>query len=116
MASRRVPPNRQLERELWDEGHDLVVGVDEVGRGSWAGPLMVGAAVLPKDKRVNGVRDSKLLSEAEREALFDRIASWCVAWSVGSASQQECDELGMAEAQRVAARRAIDGLGVDVGA
>ena len=48
----------------------------------------------------------------EREALFDRIAGWCVAWSVGSASQQECDELGMAEAQRLATRRAIDGLGV----
>ncbi len=73
---------------------------------------MVGAAILPRDSRVNGVRDSKLLTEAEREKLFDRIAGWCMAWAVGSASQQECDELGMAEAQRVATRRAVAALGV----
>src|SRR5690606_27750760 len=69
--------------------------------------------ILPPDKRVLGVRDSKLLTEADRERLFDRIATWCVAWSVGSASQEECDELGMAAAQRLAWRRAIDGLGVE---
>jgi ribonuclease HII len=90
----------------------VVVGVDEVGRGAWAGPLTIGAAVLPKDRRVLKVRDSKMLTEAEREALFDRIARWCAAWSVGHASQIECDELGMSEAQRLAARRAIEGLGV----
>ncbi len=77
---------------------------------------MVGAAVLPRVSRVNGVRDSKMLREQEREYLFDRLASWCDAWSVGAASQQECDELGMAEAQRIAARRAIEGLGVTVDA
>ena len=105
-------PNRRLEQELWDDGFDVVVGIDEVGRGAWAGPLMVGAAVLPRQRRVNGVRDSKMLTEARREELFDRVAGWCSAWAVGAASQQECDELGMAEAQRVAARRAVDGLGV----
>ena len=97
---------------MWARGHDVVVGIDEVGRGAWAGPLMVGAAILPRDTRVNGVRDSKLLSEREREFLFDRIADWCVAWSVGAASQEECDRLGMSVAQKLAARRAIDGLGV----
>ena len=108
----RPTPNRKLEQELWDDGFDLVVGVDEVGRGAWAGPLMVGAAVLPRHKRVNGVRDSKMLSEARREELFDRVADWCEAWSVGAASHTECDELGMAEAQRLAARRAVEGLGI----
>ena len=97
---------------MWDEGHDVVVGVDEVGRGAWAGPIMVGAAVLPRDKRVYKVRDSKMLTEAERERLFDRIAGWCRAWAVGAASQVECDELGMSAAQKLAARRAIDGLGL----
>jgi ribonuclease HII len=53
-----------------------------------------------------------MLTEAEREALFDRIAAWCVTWAVGAASQVECDTLGMAEAQRLAARRALDGLAV----
>lgn len=105
-------PTRQIEKELWAAGHEVVVGIDEVGRGAWAGPLMVGAAILPREKRVNGVRDSKVLTETNREFLFDRIASWCDAWAVGGASQEECDELGMAAAQKLAAQRAIEALGV----
>ena len=105
-------PSLGVEHELWDAGFVNVVGVDEVGRGSWAGPLSVGAAIIPRDRRVYKIRDSKLLTETEREAMFSRIADWCVAWCVGHASQEECDELGMSEAQRLAARRAIEGLGV----
>jgi len=105
-------PTRQIEKELWAAGHEMIVGIDEVGRGAWAGPLMVGAAILPRERRVNGVRDSKVLTEKNREFLFDRIAAWCLAWAVGGASQEECDELGMAAAQRLATRRAIEGLGV----
>ncbi len=111
MSPRRPVPSLGLEREGWAAGHEVVVGVDEVGRGSWAGPLTVGAAVVPRDRRVYGVRDSKMLPEPERERLFERIARWCT-WAVGSATQVECDGLGMAAAQRLAARRALDGLGV----
>ncbi|HAP78405.1 MAG TPA: ribonuclease HII [Acidimicrobiaceae bacterium] len=109
MAPGRAP-TRRIEKELWADGHQVVVGIDEVGRGAWAGPLTVGAAVLPTDKRVLGVRDSKVLTEAAREQLFERVAGWCLAWGVGSASQVECDELGMADAQRLAARRAIEAV------
>ncbi len=112
MASRGRAPTRTIERELWERGLEVVVGLDEVGRGAWAGPLAVGAAILPRHTRVNGIRDSKLLTEVERERLFDRIATWCTAWNVGTASQEECDELGMAAAQRLATRRALDGLDV----
>ena len=111
-ALKRRAPGLGMERELWAQGHSVVVGVDEVGRGAWAGPLTIGVAVVPQDRRVNKIRDSKMLTEREREALFDRIADWCVAWNVGHASHDECDELGMSEAQRLAARRALDGLGV----
>ncbi|MEZ5142304.1 MAG: ribonuclease HII [Acidimicrobiales bacterium] len=111
-ALRAQAPTRDAERQLWAEGFDVVVGMDEVGRGSWAGPLVVGAAVIPKDRRIVGVRDSKMLTEAEREAVFDKVAAWCDAWAVGAASQPECDELGMSAAQKLAARRALDGLGV----
>lgn len=111
-ALKRSSPSLAVERELWAAGHEVVVGVDEVGRGSWAGPLSVGAAVVPKDRRVYKIRDSKALTEPEREALFDRVADWCVAWSVGHVSHTECDQLGMSAAQKLAARRAIDGLGV----
>ncbi|MDP8958877.1 MAG: ribonuclease HII [Actinomycetota bacterium] len=105
-------PNLSVEQELWETGHSLVVGMDEVGRGAWAGPISVGAAVIPRHRRVYKVRDSKMLTEDEREALLERISDWCSAWSVGHATHEECDELGMSEAQRLAARRAMDGLGV----
>src|SRR5689334_22159648 len=105
-------PGLAVERELWAAGHQVVVGVDEVGRGSWAGPLSVGAAVVPKDRRVYKIRDSKMLTEAERELMFDRIASWCVTWAVGHASQEECDSLGMSAAQKLAADRALEALGM----
>lgn len=109
---RKQPPGLALERQLWGSGEKVVVGVDEVGRGAWAGPLSVGAAVIPVDRRVYKVRDSKMLSEDEREALFARIADWCVTWSVGHASPAECDELGMSDAQKLAAQRAIELLDV----
>ena len=112
-AIRARAPGLAVERALWSGGHDLVVGVDEVGRGAWAGPISVGAAVVPRSRRVYKIRDSKLLMESEREALFDRIAGWCSTWAVGHASAQECDDLGMSEAQRRAARRAIDALGIE---
>jgi ribonuclease HII len=112
-ALKARPPTLTVERELWAAGHQVVVGVDEVGRGSWAGPLSVGAAVVPHDRRVYKIRDSKMLTEREREAMFERIAEWCVAWAVGHASQPECDELGMSAAQKLAAARAIEGLGVE---
>lgn len=109
---KRQAPGLSVERELWVDDSTIVVGVDEVGRGAWAGPLSVGAAVVPKDKRVYKIRDSKMLTETERETMFERVADWCQAWSVGHATFEECDELGMSEAQRLAARRAIAGLGV----
>ncbi|MGQ0849677.1 MAG: ribonuclease HII [Actinomycetota bacterium] len=106
------PPGIGIERELWAAGKRVVVGMDEVGRGSWAGPLSVGAAVIPANRRVYKIRDSKLLTEGERGAIFDRIAGWCQAWAVGHATPAECDELGMSAAQRLAARRALDRLGI----
>jgi ribonuclease HII len=109
---KRKAPGLAIEREYWEAGAEVVVGVDEVGRGAWAGPLTIGAVVVPKDRRVYKIRDSKMLTEHEREALFDRVADWVEGWAVGHATHDECDELGMSEAQRLAARRAIDGLGV----
>jgi ribonuclease HII len=105
-------PGLGSERELWDEGHEIVVGIDEVGRGSWAGPLTIGAVVIPTDRRVYGIRDSKMLTEARREQLYGRIVDWCTAFGVGHASEVECDELGMSEAQRLATRRALERLGL----
>ena len=97
-ALRGKAPGLVAERGLWDAGHRVVAGLDEVGRGAWAGPLTVGVVVPDRNRRITGVRDSKMLTEPEREALFDRITGWAEAWSVGHASNDECDDLGMSDA------------------
>ncbi len=112
-ALKAQSPGLSVERDLWNHGHHIVVGIDEVGRGAWAGPLTIGAVVAPHDRRLYKLRDSKQLTEAEREGLFDRIADWASAWSVGHASVEECDRLGMSAAQKLAARRAVEGLGLE---
>ncbi len=112
-ALRGKSPSLRHERRLWAEGKTSIVGMDEVGRGAWAGPLTVGAAILPQGKRVYKVRDSKMLTERERESMFDRLSHWCVSWAVGHASPCECDELGMSAAMTLAARRALDGLAIE---
>lgn len=103
-------PDLSQERELWEGGADYVVGIDEVGRGAWAGPLTIGAVVVPKDRRIYKLRDSKQLTEREREAMFDRIYDWAIAAAVGHVSHAECDELGMSRAQKLAAKRALAAL------
>lgn len=112
-----VVPRLVHERRLWRSGNRLVAGIDEVGRGAWAGPLSVGvavmeAAVLERSSRraPAGLRDSKQLPEERREAIFDRVASWCAAWAVGHVGPEECDRLGMTAALRLATRRALAGL------
>ena len=109
---RNSSPTLVNEKQLWAEGHAIVVGLDEVGRGAWAGPLVIGAAVVPKDRRVYKLRDSKMLTETERESMFDRVAEWCDAWSLGIVTHQECDDLGMSAALRLAASRAIESLDI----
>lgn len=107
-------PGLRLERGLWDDGCEFVVGIDEVGRGSWAGPLTLAAVVVPRGKKLYKVRDSKMLTESERELMHDRIVDWADHFAVAHASQQECDELGMSAAQKLAAQRALAQLDVAV--
>ena len=108
-------PDLKEERRLRREGHEWVAGLDEVGRGAWAGPLTVGVALVRPRVQLRSVpawlRDSKMLSEIRREEIFGAVGKWCEAWSVGHATAKECDEWGMTEALRVAARRALAGLG-----
>lgn len=114
------PPRLGHERGLYRQGNGLVAGVDEVGRGAWAGPLSVGVAVMEAQvmaratRRVpSGLHDSKLLPEGRREAIFDRVGRWCAAWAVGHVGPEECDRLGMTAALRLATRRAFAALPAD---
>lgn len=85
------------------------MGIDEVGRGAWAGPVTV-AAVVAADAPLAGVRDSKLLSPQRRVAAAEAVVGWTPAYGIGHASHHECDDLGMTAALRLAARRALDAV------
>jgi len=99
-------PTLRLERRFWSAGDRIVCGIDEVGRGSWAGPATV-AAVVPPPEHLRGVRDSKVLDRRARERAADDVHAWALAIGVGHASPRECDELGMTAALRAAGRRAL---------
>ncbi len=102
-------PTLRFERKLWEAGDETVVGIDEVGRGSWAGPVTVAAVVAP-NRHLAGVRDSKMLTAVERTVAARRVHAWALGVGVGHASHSECDLLGMTEALRTAANRALDSL------
>jgi ribonuclease HII len=103
---RRPYPTLRLERRLWDSGDRVVCGIDEVGRGAWAGPVSV-AAVVPGPEHLRGIRDSKLLARPARERASEAVQRWAVAVGIGHASHEECDELGMTGALRAAGLRAL---------
>jgi ribonuclease HII len=108
-----VVPDDSVEQSLRAEGCQWVAGLDEVGRGAWAGPVSVGVAVTPVGTPwPDGLRDSKQVPEEDRETLFPLVADWCVDWSVGHAGHDECDRWGMTIALRLAAHRAMAGLSV----
>ena len=113
-TSPSVPPSLRLERQLLREGRTLVAGMDEVGRGSLAGPVSVGVLVVDARTRTapTGLRDSKLLSPAVREVLAPRVARWAVASAVGHAEPDEIDAVGIIAALRLAGRRALAQLPV----
>lgn len=112
-------PSFKYEKDLLCEGYDWVIGLDEVGRGSLAGPVMVGAAVIGiKQVKENympeGLADSKLLSEKRREELYEPLQKWCTTWAVGSCTNTEIDEWGISYALGVAALKAISKVEEDI--
>jgi ribonuclease HII len=103
----RVPATRTLENALRRVGFVHVAGVDEVGRGCLAGPVVAAAVVLHPGTPIPGVADSKMVPAAERERLFERIRRHAVAWAVGSAEPTEIDEINIHQASLQAMRRAV---------
>jgi len=98
-----IMPDTKLEEKLWRRGLKYVVGVDEAGRGPLAGPVVVGAVlILSKSEVVDGVRDSKMLSKNQREALYDNITKCSTAWGVGIVSSNEIDRMGIKNAVKEA--------------
>ncbi len=106
----RLKELKKDEEKLHSNGVKLIAGIDEAGRGPLAGPVVVGIAIMPEDSMIEGVNDSKKVSEKKREKLYDLITQEAIAWNVGIADQNEIDEINILNATKLALTRAIEGL------
>lgn len=116
MAKERPSPTLDYEEALWKQGFFAVAGIDEAGRGCLAGPVMAGAVILPAEsgiaKRLRGVLDSKLMTPAERDEMYDAVIREAAAWGAGEADNREIDRIGILNATKNAMKRAIGNLGM----
>ena len=108
-------PTLNLEKQLWRQGYQNIIGLDEAGKGAWAGPIVAAAVVLPKkiNTKELGLNDSKKLSPQKREQVFLKIIKNIPAWSVGVISHEYIDREGIIPANRHAMYKAVNRLVVD---
>lgn len=101
-----------IENEYREKGFNIICGVDEAGRGPLAGPVYAAAVILPSDCVIEGLNDSKKLTEKKREALFDEIKEKALAYGIASADEKEIDKINILNATFLVMKRAIDSLSV----
>lgn len=102
----------ELENRIYDEGYSLICGVDEAGRGPLAGPVYAAAVILPKELEIKGLNDSKKLTAAKRDALFDEICEKAIAYGIAFSTVDEIESLNILGATMLAMNRAIEKLTV----
>ena len=98
------------EQELYKNNIQYICGIDEAGRGPLAGPVVVAAVIMPKDSFIEGINDSKKVSEKKREKLYDEIIDNCIAYGVGIIDQIKIDEINILEATRLGVKEAVQEL------
>ena len=108
----RLKKEKEDEQKLYSDKIQYIAGIDEAGRGPLAGPVVVGVVILPKESMIEGVNDSKKVSEKKREKIYEEITQDAISWSVGMADQNEIDEINILQATKLALKRAIEGLEV----
>ncbi len=101
-----------IENEYKAQGYNIICGIDEAGRGPLAGPVYAAAVILPPDCVIDGLNDSKKLTEKKREKLFDEIKEKALAYGIASADEKEIDEINILNATFLAMKRAVDSLSV----
>ena len=106
-------PTFEYEEKHYSEGYIAVCGCDEAGRGPLCGPVVAAAVILPRGLEIEGLNDSKKLSEKKREKLFDIIKEKAIAYAIAEASPEEIDEINILNASMLAMRRAVDALAVN---
>ena len=98
------------ELKLYERNIEYICGIDEAGRGPLAGPAVVGAVILPQDSFIEGVNDSKKISEKKRERIYDQIIEEAIAWSVGIVDEKTIDEINILNATKLGVKLALEGL------
>lgn len=100
----------ELEEKLYEEGYELIAGIDEVGRGCLAGDVLACAIIMPKGLRIDGVKDSKKLTEKKRNELYDKILENAIACGIGRVDAETIDRINIKEASRVAMKFAVENI------
>ena len=108
----RLKQLKQIEEEIYNTGVETISGIDEAGRGPLAGPVVVAAVIMPRDSFIEGVNDSKKVSEKKRELLYDLITKEAIAWGVGIIDQKEIDRINILNATKEGLTTAIKNLEV----
>ena len=108
----RLTNLKQIEEEMYNQGINYICGIDEAGRGPLAGPVVVAAAIMPRDSMIEGVNDSKKISEKKREALYELITNEAIAWGVGIIDQKEIDRINILNATKEGLTTAVKSLQV----
>ena len=106
----RLKELKQIEEELYNSGANLICGIDEAGRGPLAGPVVVAAAIMPRNSMIEGVNDSKKVSEKKREKLYDLITDEAIAYGVGIIDQKEIDRINILNATKEGLTMAVKEL------
>lgn len=101
---------KEEERKLYETGIEYICGIDEAGRGPLAGPVVVGAVILPENSFIEGINDSKKISEKKRERIYEQIIEEAIAYSVGIVDQRKIDEINILNATKLGVKIALEGL------
>lgn len=112
MSEKVNPFNLNEEMTLWNEGYTFIAGVDECGRGPFAGNVVAGAVIMPQHFRIPGLTDSKKIPKKQHEAFAELVKEHAISWAIGEASVEEIDTLNIKQATQLAMKRALEGLEV----
>lgn len=108
----RLTKLKEIEKDLYSKGFKNICGIDEAGRGPLAGPVVVAGVIMPKDSMIEGINDSKKVSEKKREKLYDLIIKEAISYSVAIIGQDIIDEINILNATKEGVTKVVDGLDV----
>ena len=108
----RLTKLKEIEKELYEKGFDSICGIDEAGRGPLAGPVVVAGVIMPRDSMIEGINDSKKVSEKKREKLYDIILEEAISYSVAIIGQDIIDKINILNATKQGVTEVVDGLDI----